>query len=202
MNRRDTFTAAGCVLVACPKSANAHLADVGLGPVYDGLAHPFLTPTQLLPVIALSIMAALTGGEHGRTLFVLLPGTWLIGGLCGLSFAHEPDEALLVAGLTFGLGTLCAGDMKLSVRVFGLLAAVVGVCLGLLDGMAAQAAGRGTLSVLGIAATVAAVATAVTGHGVALGAGTLRIGLRVGGSWIAAIGLLSAGWSLRPMHVN
>ena len=48
----------------------AHLMTTGLGPFYDGLAHLFVTPEDLLPVLALSLAAGLRGALRVRPLAV------------------------------------------------------------------------------------------------------------------------------------
>jgi hypothetical protein len=53
------------MLTATP-SAHAHLMNTGFGPFYDGLTHLFVTPEDLLPVIALALLAGLRGPRFGR----------------------------------------------------------------------------------------------------------------------------------------
>jgi hypothetical protein len=52
--------AAGCglALMSCAPQAHAHLVETGLGPVYDGIAHFALTPEDLIPALALAVLAA------------------------------------------------------------------------------------------------------------------------------------------------
>ena len=54
-------------------SAHAHLMNTGLGPFYDGLTHLFVTPEDLLPVIALALFAGLCGPQSGRAVLFILP---------------------------------------------------------------------------------------------------------------------------------
>jgi hypothetical protein len=49
------FTLAATLSVA--PSARAHLVNTGFGPFDDGLTHLFVTPEDLLPVIALALFA-------------------------------------------------------------------------------------------------------------------------------------------------
>jgi hydrogenase/urease accessory protein HupE len=67
-------------LIAAP-SAHAHLMNTGFGPFYDGLAHLFVTPEDLLPVIALALLAGLRGPSFGRAVLLALPVAWLVGAL-------------------------------------------------------------------------------------------------------------------------
>ena len=66
-----------------PPAAQAHLVSTGIGPVYDGMSHFVLTPEDLLPVLAMALLAGLNGAGRPLVLFVL-PVAWLAGGLAGL----------------------------------------------------------------------------------------------------------------------
>ena len=71
-------------LAAAPAVAHAHLTNTGFGPFYDGLTHLFVTPEDLLPVIALSLLAGLRGPRFGRAVLFALPVACLAGTLGGL----------------------------------------------------------------------------------------------------------------------
>src|SRR5271157_3663017 len=64
-------------LIAAP-SAHAHLMNTGFGPFSDGLTHLFVTPEDLLPVIALALMAGLRGPRFGRAVLFALPVASLV----------------------------------------------------------------------------------------------------------------------------
>ncbi len=63
--------------------AEAHLVTTGLGPVYDGIGHFMMSPDDLVPVIALALLAGLRGAEAGRRALFGLPVAWLLGCLAG-----------------------------------------------------------------------------------------------------------------------
>ena len=63
----------GLALASCPSGAEAHLVTTGLGPLYDGLLHFALTPEDLVPVLALALLAGLRGVTHGRRALFVLP---------------------------------------------------------------------------------------------------------------------------------
>jgi hydrogenase/urease accessory protein HupE len=44
------------MLAATP--AQAHLMNSGFGPFYDGLAHPLISPEDLLPAVAMTLLAS------------------------------------------------------------------------------------------------------------------------------------------------
>ena len=64
----------------------AHLVTTGLGPFYDGVSHFALTPEDLLPALAIALLAGQRGSPAGRLALFALPGAWLAGGLAGLAF--------------------------------------------------------------------------------------------------------------------
>ena len=186
----------GLALAGYGAHAHAHLIETGLGPVYDGIAHFALTPEDLIPALALAVLAGLRGREDARRVIFVLPLAWLVGGLLGTSAkVFVPDSLAWLPLLV--LGGLVAADFRLPVAVTTALAAVLGLVLGLANGYAMAQAGLGTRGVLGIAAAVFVVTTLVAACVVAWQSRWLRIAWRVAGSWIAASGLLLLGWSLR-----
>ena len=74
-------TLAGALL---PRSASAHLVTTGLGPVYDGITHVLMSPDDLVPIIALALLAGLNGPAAGRSALFGLTGAWLVGGIFGV----------------------------------------------------------------------------------------------------------------------
>ena len=168
----------------------------GLGPFYDGVSHLAVTPEDLLPALALALLAGLRGPEASRRLLWLLPVAWLAGGIAGLS---SPGlEAPLLTSATFlVLGILVAADAKLPLPLLSGIATGVGVLHGFLDGAAVAPAGLGWLGIVGMVSGVAVVLALASARVVSLRAAWTRIAVRVGGSWIAATGLLMLGWALR-----
>ena len=176
--------------------AEAHLVTTGLGPVYDGISHFALAPEDLIPVLALALLAGLRGKEHGRRVLVVLPAAWLLGGLIGLATGAPASTS--VSRIPFVLiGGLVATDIQLSVTVTMALAALLGLFHGYLNGAAMEQARPGVLGLAGIAANVFVVVTLTAAFVVTLRADWTRIGVRVAGSWVAAVGLLLFGWSFR-----
>ena len=66
-----------------PGPVLAHLVTTGLGPVYDGISHVFMSPDDLVPILALSLLAGLNGPAAGRSALFALTGAWLAGGVLG-----------------------------------------------------------------------------------------------------------------------
>jgi len=174
----------------------AHLVSTGLGPVYDGIGHLLTTPEDLVPVIALALYAGLRGAQAGRLALFLLPLAWLAGGLAGLRLPAA--GAIAPPALAFLLlGALAAADLRLPAGAVASLAAVVGLVSGFSNGAAFAGAGPGAAGLAGVAAALFAVVALVAALVVALERPWMRVAVRVAGSWIAAVGLLLLGWSLR-----
>lgn len=178
-----------------PSSAGAHLVTTGMGPVYDGVGHLLLTPEDLVPVLALSLFAGLRGAADSRRTMFLLPLAWFAGGVAGSMVRGVP--ALPAPALSFlALGALVAADLPLPAGAVSALAVAVGLMHGFFNG-AALKEGAGTYGLLGIAAMLFVLVPPVSAFVVSLRKPWARIVVRVGGSWIAASGLLLLGWSLR-----
>ena len=186
----------GLALTAYAQQAQAHLIETGLGPVYDGIAHFALTPEDLMPALALAVLAGLRGRDHARRAIFVLPLAWLLGGFLGASARVSLPDSLSWMSLLV-LGGLVAADFRLPAAATTALAAALGLFLGLANGYAMTQAGPGVRGVVGIVGAVFVVTTLGAACAVAWQSGWLRIAWRVAGSWIAASGLLLLGWSLR-----
>ena len=188
--------AAVLVLASGAPQAHAHLLETGLGPVYDGIAHFALTPEDLLPALALAVLAGLRGRDHARRVILVLPLAWLLACLLGTSMKISPSESLSWLPLLV-LGGLVAADVRLPIAATTALAAALGLFLGFSNGYVMAQAGPGVRGGIGIVGAVFVVTTLGAACAVAWQAGWLRIAWRVAGSWIAASGLLLLGWALR-----
>ena len=85
-------------------SADAHLEATGMGPVYDGLLHFLTSPEDLVPVLALALLAGLRGAAYGRRALFTLPAAWLFGSLAGLHAAASSAGMPSGGRLAFGHG--------------------------------------------------------------------------------------------------
>ncbi len=181
----------------CPSPARAHLNSTGMGPIYDGLMHFVMSPEDLVPVLALALLAGLRGADYGRRALFVLPGAWLLGGLLGLNAAATNGSGVVSAIWFLLLGGLLAADAKLSVRVTSALGALLGAYHGYLNGTGIGASGSAAVVLLGLVSGVFMLVAMVAALVVRLRAEWARIAVRVAGSWIAASGLLLLGWAVR-----
>ncbi len=185
----------GLVLAVCPPTAHAHLVSTGLGPVYDGILHFAVTLEDLVPTLALALLAGLRGTNQSRIVIFVLPLAWLVAG--GAAVIVGRSAVLPLGWLPFVLlGGLVAADARLPRNVTTALSVLLGVFLGYANGAAMGGGGPGLRGVLGVAVAVFVLTTLVTATVVSFQEGWLRIVWRVLGSWIAASGLLLLGWSL------
>lgn len=185
----------GLALTLFPGAGHAHLIETGLGPVYDGITHFALTPEDLLPALALAVLAGLRGKDHARRAIVVLPLAWLLGGVAG-TLAGAPGLAAPAWLPLLVLGGLVAADFPLPAGSTTAIAALLGIVLGYANGTAMAQGGAGLRGIIGIACTVFVATTMATACAAAWQSGWLRIAWRVAGAWIAASGLLLLGWSL------
>lgn len=184
------LTAGVCLL--CARPAAAHLVTTGLGPVYDGIGHLVLTLEDLVPVIALALLAGLGGAVSGRRILFLLPAAWLAGGIVGTLAGSAPSFPVAAVSLLV-LGVLTAADLRLPTWAVTALAAALGLVHGLFNGIALRE-GAGILGLLGIAVALFVLTALTASLVVSLRRPWTRIAVRVAGSWVAAMGLLMIGW--------
>ena len=71
--RRRFAALAGAGLALTSGAAQAHLVNTGIGPVYDGIAHLLVSFEDVLPVIAMALLAGLNGPPAGRQVLLVLP---------------------------------------------------------------------------------------------------------------------------------
>jgi urease accessory protein len=192
--RRIAMIAAACLV---PMQAEAHLMNTGFGPFYDGLAHPLVTPEDLLPVVAMALLAGLGGPRAGRFALFVLPAAWLVGMSAGRVLSPQGAAIWLIPVVTVALGALVAADRRPPLAFVAAGATLVGLVHGVQNGAGLAAARAGITGALGIGCTIFVLAALVAGAVVSLQKPWARILVRVAGSWIAAIGLLMLGWSLR-----
>jgi hydrogenase/urease accessory protein HupE len=193
--RAGAVVALGVALTCGP--AEAHLNATGMGPIYDGLMHFLMSPEDLVPALAVALLAGLRGASYGRRALFTLPAAWLLGVLCGLTAAAASTGTLGASIWFLVLGGLVLADAKLSLRAMTALSALLGLVHGYLNGTGMGFSANSIVVALGLASGVFVLVLLVAALVVALRAHWARIAVRVGGSWIAASGLLMMGWSIR-----
>ena len=202
MKRLSASRLRTCVIVTlavllCAGPAEAHLNSTGMGPIYDGLIHFLMSPEDLVPALALALLAGLRGAAYGRRASFTLPVAWLAGSLFGLTAAATTGSAVLSSLWFLLLGGLVIADAKVSLSAMTALAALLGFFHGYLNGTGMGQSGFAVVAVLGLTSGVFVLIVLAAAFVVQLRADWARIAVRVAGSWIAASGLLMLGWSFR-----
>ena len=184
-------------LLAAAAPAQAHLMNSGFGPFYDGLAHPLLSPEDLLPALAVILLAGLGGARQGRFVLATLPLAWLAGMAGGWAIGLPGTPAWLTAVATAAIGALVASDVRVPLPLVVAIAAALGALHGYDNGRDLAATTGALVAILGIASSLFAITSLVAGQVTVLKAPWARLAVRICGSWIAAVGLLMFGWSMR-----
>lgn len=199
MKRSAPGTIVCALLALAPTMAHAHLAATGMGPLYDGIAHFALSPEGFLPLLALAFFAGLRDSKHARSVFYALPLAWFVGGV--LAIQNIIPSALVVSLLSAALflisGGLLAANSKLPVPLCVALAVALGLVRGLADFTDVDAQGSPYLVLFGVCASVAVASALATSVTLSFKRLWMIVVARVYGSWIAALGLLLAGWIYR-----
>lgn len=176
--------------------AEAHLNSTGMGPFYDGLIHFLLSPEDIIPVLALGLLAGLRGVSYGRHALFALPIAWFVGALASLSSLPAHPHPFFAAGWFLLLGGLVAADANLSLRTTTAIAVLLGLYHGYLNGNGMSQSFSVMVIFLGLVSGVFVLVALIAAFVVRLHASWTRIAVRVGGSWIAASGLLMLGWAV------
>lgn len=193
----NACAALAALLFLCwPGVADAHLMSTGVGPFYDGALHVLASADQVLPLLALCLLAGLRGKASGRAILFALPPALLVGGAAGRWGPATPFIGVASTILLLTLGGLVAADVRLSSRAVILAATACGLLIGYANGAAMAEARLGAVSLLGIATTGFVAAALVTAFVVSLRAAWMRIAVRAAGSWMVALGLLMVAWSV------
>jgi urease accessory protein len=197
LQRGLTLSLTLALMLAPASPTHAHLMNTGFGPFYDGLTHLFLTPEDLLPVVALALSAGLRGPRCGRTVLILLPAAWLAASLASRLIAPEANLPVATAALTIALGALAAADLPLPVPLVAGGAVVLGFLHGRLNGLELAKTNGSAMVILGIVCSLCVVTSLLAGQVASVRAAWARVAVRVAGSWIAAAGLFMLGWAVR-----
>jgi hydrogenase/urease accessory protein HupE len=148
-------------------------------------------------VLAVGLLAGQSGKASARWAAIVLPLVWSGAALSGLALGAAVALGWLDVALLILLGILVAAGIQLSPSVMASLSALTGLVHGLENAGAFRDSGSGIVAVAGAAAAVLVLTLLTAALAVSLRAAWTRIALRVGGSWIAAVGMLMLGWLLQ-----
>lgn len=197
-----TTAALACAVAFVPDTAHAHLVDTRLGDFYSGALHPLTDLQQVLPWIALAVLAAFQGAQQARWIILVFPLALAIGGIASLAVPLPSFGPLLGLVLVAVTGLAVAAAARLPLGVLLAIAVVMGLLHGAQNGAAMVATTDRLLFLSGMTAVGYGVITLATGSAIAFlhGAPWRPIALRAGGSWVAAVGIMVLGLHLvRPV---
>jgi urease accessory protein len=172
--------------------------SMAMGELYSGLLQPVLHFESLLPILALALFAA----QQGEPLLWQLPlafaGAALVAACVALLGVDVPGAAHVQSAAMLGFGGLVASQRRLPARLALALAALAGLAQGHVGAFGeAAAAARPVLYVTGFAIGLGLLLFHIENLAVRARRFWMQIGLRVVGSWIAAVGILISVLALR-----
>jgi len=186
-------------LFAFPAPAHAHSPVKGMGDFISGLFHPLTTPSHVLIIVGLGLLA----GRRRRSLglkapmavFIALSGVALM--VATMSRVKSMHPALLL-GIALCAGVLLALDKNPPLLPFCALFAAAALAMGLDSAAEPGSAGTVVKTLLGNWISLVVLIYDIAIY-VSLGgeAKWLKVALRIAGSWIIAISLLVLAFSLR-----
>lgn len=187
-------------LVAWPLTAEAHSPIKGLGAFYGHMLHPLAVPAHAMLLIAIALMLGQSGRDAARA---GLPA-FALGLFAGLATAGTGAvtgvrESILLFG-----ALAAASAVSLALRVPSVIAAlaagVAGFGLGLDSAPSDPASREAMVAYAGLIAGTLWLVTIVAGMTVGLSQPWRRVGVRVAGSWIAAVAALGLAFALAGPH--
>jgi hydrogenase/urease accessory protein HupE len=182
------------LLLLATSSAEAHLVQTGFGKFYDGIAHLLITPSDLMVTVGFALLAGMQGKPTVRRVMIALPALWLTGGFAGMTI-EPPPFVNWVTGLTvLTIGALIALDLRIPVSLTTVMASLSGLLFGWVNGTTMTPLGADRLALVGAVSAVFVIVTLLSAIVVDLRPSWTRIIVRVAGSWIAAISILTLGW--------
>jgi urease accessory protein len=175
------------------RAALLHIINPELGQFYGGLLHVLLTLEHVLPLLVLGILAGFQGKAAARKILLIALLAALAGGVAGTWLQGAPAaEVLNILNLAsfVVLGLLVAYGRELPFALPAVLSAVFAFAQGS-QNLAGLPAVVSRLHFLpGVLAAIAGVLLIAAALALSLPKNWMRLGLRIFGSWVAALGLL------------
>jgi urease accessory protein len=198
MSSRPRLSAVAAALALAPAAAQAHAPFAGAGDFYAGLLHPITAVEHAVPLLALGLLAGQQppGEQRYWAAFVCaaaaVAGAASVALLPTLTWVQHANAAAALL-----MGALVAAAWPPPAPIFYGLAMAVGLGLGYLHGLELGAGLRPGPFVGGLATAIVLVLIYCAALVSNLRPRWARIGVRVGGSWVAAVSGLVLGLAFR-----
>jgi len=180
---------AALVLLGGAAPAQAHAVIEGLNNFQGGFVHPILVPAHVLSLVALGLLVGQQRKAHRTPLiFIFAAGFAIAVALIAAAHAYETGPAVLAVALIGGLLVALGRPLPLIVTAVLVL---IGAFAIMFDSVPALVSARDTLVTLaGTALGAWLVLITIAGITIDLKYDWIRIGVRVLGSWSAAVAML------------
>jgi urease accessory protein len=180
------------LLLLWPTRALAHPMK-GVGDFYAGMLHPMTAIECILPMVALSLLAGQQGRNTAIGILISFPFASVVGALLGLSIPVPHSVAIINTAAMAVLGILVAINQALPFQLSMGLSAILGLTIGWANAGELTTETSPYRFIPGLALAGLLVVTYGVGLVRRLDVPWARIGVRVAGSWIAAVGILALG---------
>jgi urease accessory protein len=172
--------------------------SLAMGELYSGMLQPVLHFESLLSILALALWAAQQGEALSWQLPLAFAGAAAAAALVTLAGAAVPGAAHVQSAAMLGFGLLLAAKRRLPLALALALVVFAGLAQGHVAVFGEEAATkRPLLYVTGFAIGLGLLLFHVENLAFRARAFWLQIGMRVVGSWIAAVGVLVSVLALR-----
>jgi urease accessory protein len=176
--------------LAWPGRALAHSLSASVGDFYGGLLHPATALDLAPPLVALGLLAGQNGKPAARRMLLVLPIAFILGTGLGGALLPPAHLATVNAASFVLLGLLLAVDAALPSELLLGLGAALGLCNGLANGSGMAGGSDPVLFLLGSGLAGLGAILLPSAVVVSLAPGWQRIGVRIVGSWLAAVGAM------------
>lgn len=177
--------------------ASAHLVQTGFGPLADGLFHMFLGPDAVMLAAAAGAFSAMRARVTPRSGGVLFLYSWLAFYAVALWIQYPFDFPIPVALTLALMGLLVASDAPLPPTAVYLTLAWAGSMYGIIGGGSAVSMEHTLVALMLVVDLVVLGLVFLSAQKLTTRFPGARVAVRVGGSWITAIGMLQLGWAIK-----
>ena len=186
------------LLAVAPQLVLAHSPIAGIGKFYGGMLHPLMVLSHALALVMFGLLVGQRGVramQFAYPVFIVALAAGLV--LAGFALAPGLDRENFLLLVTMGCGLLVALQWSPPLWLFTLLAAPLGVVIGLDSGIEADTPQETFGALLGCWLGAVIMLVVVAGVVELLGRPWQRIAVRVAGSWGTAGAVLVLALALR-----